>query len=365
MTESRNEATAGPQGIYIHQDVTLIRGEQNESGHRVSIASSNFAGELNYWSRTPQLVTNLRSSAKPFQLVPLIQEVHHTDEQIKFSSEEIALMTGSHSGTTEHVRVAAGILDKLGLKTDDLLCGRHPPFDKEARKAIGTNYTELHNNCSGKHAAMLALCKLKGYKIGSYLDPAHPVQRAIKRAIATICAVPEDSIPLGVDGCGVPVFYLSLTTMARGFARFVSEGELAQSNYSISPETRQEIVNAMVAHPEMVAGPKRLDTRLMNVANQDRPRLISKVGAEGLGAVALLEEKLGVIVKVEDGAGRAVGPALTETLYQMGILSEEEVSRLEDQHLPKIKNHRKQVVGRLVPEFKLQQQVGDDILGNP
>jgi len=263
-------------------------------------------------------------------------------------------MAGSHSGSQEHADVVLGILKKIGLSEEQLLCGTHPPLGKDAREAIGPGFTPIHNNCSGKHAAMLALCQLSGYDTGTYYRLDHPVQQLIRQALSVVLDYPEEKIGIGVDGCGVPVFYFPLHHMALGFARFVSDRELTSQDYVITRETRQRITDAMVQHPEMVAGKDRLDTDVMKVANaHERPRLISKLGAEGVGAFSLLEERTGVVVKVEDGGDRCVPPAVIHILAQMGILSTGQLGTLKKHNFPEIKNKRGEVVGKIVPRFTL------------
>ena len=351
--EQNAETTATNPGQ--HKDVLLWRGGFVESAHSISAVVVNEEGDILYKHRDPYLVTNLRSSAKPFQVIPLLQAIEEIRPGYDLTPEEIAVMTASHSGAEEHVAVVSGFLEKAGLPEELLQCGRHPPFDKENQKLVGDNYTELHNNCSGKHAAMLAICKLRGYPMEDYFRPDHPLQKLIIRTISLLCSYPEKEVGLGVDGCGVPVFYLPLYNMALGYARLSSDRELVGEGYRVSPEILQRVVQAMYLHPYLVAGKERLDTELMIVANRDRPVMASKVGAEGLSALSLLEEHQGLVVKVEDGGGRAAGPAVLEVLAQMGVLDSGQLHALERHHKPEIKNRKEEVVGHLVPDFRIKK----------
>ena len=355
MDNARGEQVQKGSSRYQNKkDIEVWRGDFVESAHTISVAVVDEEGRLLYEHGDPYLMTNLRSSAKPFQLIPLIQALEESDSGPDFSSKELAIMAGSHSGSQEHAELVLGILEKIGLSEDYLLCGTHPPLGKDARKAIGPGFTPIHNNCSGKHAAMLALCQLRSYDTGTYYRFDHPVQQLIRRALSMVLGYPEEKIGLGVDGCGVPVFYFPLYHMALGFARFPSDRELTSHDYVITKETRKRIIDAMVQHPEMVAGKDRLDTDVMKVANgREKPHLISKVGAEGVGALSLLEEKTGVAIKIEDGGDRGVPPAIIHILEQMGILSTEQLGTLKKHNFPEIKNKREEVVGKIVPTFTL------------
>jgi len=337
------------------RDIEVWRGDLIESAHAISAAVVDQDGRLLHYLGDPYLVTNLRSSAKPFQVIPLLQALDESDPGFDFTLEELAIMAGSHSGGWEHARVVQGILEKIGFSEEHLQCGTHPPLGKKERKAVGGDFTAIHNNCSGKHAAMLALCRIRSYDDEGYCRPDHPVQQLIRRSLSVVMDVPEERIGQGIDGCGVPVFYFSLYQMAHGFARFVSGRDLCSQddNDLIPRETCQKIVDAMLAYPEMIGGEDRFDTDVMKVANCDDPVLISKLGAEGFGTLSLLEEGLGMAVKVEDGGDRAICPAVIHILKQMAILSDEQTRALEDHYLPKIHNRRKDVVGGIVPNFTL------------
>ena len=345
----------GQMELAQSKDVLVWRGDFIESAHTVCVAVVDDTGKILHSHRDPHRITNLRSSAKPIQLIPLLQAMEEKEPGFDFSPKELAVMAASHSGTPDHVGVVFGILDKIGCSQDQLLCGLHPPLGKKARKEIGQNFSPIHNNCSGKHSAMLALCQLRGYDTREYFRPTHPVQKDITKAIATVCALPVSKLGFGVDGCGVPVFYLPLSKMAQGYAAFVSDKELVQDGYRIPANIRQRVVEAMVEHPEMVAGEERFDTELMQTANAAGPRLISKVGAEGLGAVGLLDEGLGVLLKVEDGGDRAVPPSLLRVLEDLEVLGQDEMSRLSRQQQPLILNRREEEVGWLEAVLSLDK----------
>jgi L-asparaginase II len=344
--------------------VKLIRGDFVESVHRVSVAVVDSTGRLRHGTGDPYFFTSLRSSAKPFQILPLLED--GLDEHFGFTPEELTLMAGSHSSQDFHVRVMESILEKIGLTEDHLQCGRHPPFNKEAAKKLGDDYGTIHCNCSGKHAAMLAMSVLHGWSQDDYFLPEHPVQQRILGSVARICGLPRQDVGVGCDGCGVPVFFMPLYNMALGFARFCDDGYI---DAALCGPLRE----AMVAYPEMVAGTGRIDTEVMKAVNgsgdEDEvgvgtgPGLVSKIGAEGLPCAGWsvpgdVKESggsgMGFALKIEDGTMRAESPAYVECLRILGLLDGESLKSLEKFVRPPIKNFRKEIIGAMVTDISLE-----------
>jgi L-asparaginase II len=205
----------------------------------------------------------------------------------------------------------------------------------------GEKPTALHHTCAGKHASMLALCVYHSWPVADYLNPAHPVQQLILKTVADMVGMSPGHIPVAIDGCGAPVFYVPLRHIALGFARLAAAPP-------DSPEGA--VMTACLGHPRHIAGDGRLETMIMQALPG---RVFAKTGAEGGFALALAREKLGVALKIEDGAGRALGPAIIEVLQQLGLLSPEAREALASQWRPVIKNHRLQEVGLLRPVFGL------------
>lgn len=334
--------------------VEVTRGPIVESAHFGAIAVSDAEGRLLAWAGNPGTVTYYRSSCKPILAVPLVET--GAAAHFGFTEREIAIICGSHGGEDIHVQTVLGILDKIGLGPDALACGTHMPFDKATARAMqerGEQPTVLQNNCSGKHAGMLALARYNGWPVGGYELPRHPVQQALLQVIADFAGVDPDTIPIGVDGCGVCTFGLSLHKMATSFAR------LGKPDYW--PEPRRSaarlITDAMTARPEMVAARQgRIDTDLMRAGHH---MLISKAGAEAVHCVALLDNteqpSVGFALKLLDGdvSDRALNPAIIEGLRQAGFLTEEMLNKLDKYWLEEIRNHSGDVVGMVRPAFTL------------
>ncbi|MGE3466098.1 MAG: asparaginase [Pyrinomonadaceae bacterium] len=320
----------------------VIRGETVESIHRGHIVAIDGDGNEVVGIGDTSLVTYFRSAAKAFQFIPCITS--GAADAFNFTVEEIAIAVASHSGEPVHVDIAKRLLTKIGLSESDLRCGVHAPFyDRESRRLIaaGEKPTVFHNNCSGKHTAMLAFAKHIGAELGDYDSIGNRIQQRILRCVADLSGVPEDEIAIGVDGCGVPSFALPLNGMARSFANLIAPARFPDSVQSAATS----IVDAMLKYPELIGGTNRLDTIVMQAAPG---KLISKVGAEGVWLCGVLPcdehpTGLGIALKIEDGDdlySRSV--VAIEILRQVGVLSADKLTDLSP--MP-IKNRRGDTVG--------------------
>lgn len=249
-------------------------------------------------------------------------------------------MAASHSGEAAHVATVAGILRRIGLDERALRCGAHPPLHPETAAGIGTGFGPLHNNCSGKHAGMLALARRLGEPPATYIDPDGLTQRRIREGVATACGLAAEGIVRATDGCSAPTFAVPLPRAARAFARLVRpEGLPAEIATALG-----RIAAAMTACPWHLAGTGRFDTDLTRAAGG---RLVAKAGAEGVQGIADRESRLGLFLKVEDGAARAVAPAALGALRELGWLPAAALESLSGHGAPQLRNHAGLVVGRL------------------
>lgn len=335
--------------------VEVWRGPIVESRHRGHIAAITGAGELAASLGAPDTVTFVRSSGKPFQALPLI--VSGAADRFGFTQSEIAIACGSHSGEPVHVETVRGMLKKIGLHENSLKCGVHEPFSEEAARDLARTQhapSVLQNNCSGKHAGMLALARHVGAPTETYDQWSNPVQQMIGRIVSQFSDVPTERVAIGVDGCGVPVFGISVRAMALMYARLVAPPD---SFDSATRSAASRIVSAMTAFPEMVGGSRaRLDTELIRVG---KGRLISKIGAEGVYTVGVLPSDrwprgLGLALKIEDGDDRrARPPAVIEALRQLGVLTDEDLTKLAPYAPTEITNRRGECVGEVRATFTL------------
>lgn len=332
--------------------IEVYRGEWLESQHFGALALADIDGKLHAAWGDAQLVTFLRSTAKPLQALPVLES--GAASSFGFTPKQIALMCASHAGTDDHAHTAASIQAAVGVQESDLLCGTHPPTDPVtaqqllcAGEAPGPN----RHNCSGKHSGMLALARILDAPIADYVDPQHPVQQRILQTLSEMTDLPAEAITLGVDGCSAPVFALPLRNTAMAYARLADPSGLPPARQAAC----QQIFAAMNAHPEMVAGAGFFDTKLMRTIGGN---LISKMGAEGYYGLALApgalghgSPALGLALKIADGdaAKRARALAALTALQTLGGLNAAQRQALSGFGPRPITNWRGLRVGDLRP----------------
>ncbi|MBW8010158.1 MAG: asparaginase [Chloroflexi bacterium] len=337
----------------------VTRGETVESIHYGAAVVVDTSGSTIASIGSPQAVAFLRSTAKPMQTLPLFEA--GGSSEFKMAQAEIALVCASQSGTDEHVAVLQSLHSKVGITEEHLMCGVHPPYHQPSADALlqrGEEPTPSRHNCSGKHTGMLALARLKGWPTEDYIQPDHPVQKAILNSFAEICDLTLDQVLCGTDGCSAPIFAVPLQNTALGFARLVDPSGLPVARAAAC----REITSAMIAHPNMVAGPGRFDTHLMQVAGGS---IVSKSGSEGYQGIGLMpgalepgSPALGIAVKISDGdpKGRASSAVSLEILRQLGALSETQLKDLNEfGPIKPIYNWRQLEVGEARPCFTLKR----------
>jgi L-asparaginase II len=320
------------------QAVEVVRGAVVESRHTVHAAVMDSTGRLRAFAGDPELVTFFRSSAKPFQAIPLVSD--GAIDRFGITLEELALCCGSHFGEKRHVDGVHSILSRIGLSDAALACGPHAPLHRESRRDLreaGLEPGRVHNNCSGKHAGMMALARAWGWEPSGYERPEHPVQCRLISEIARWVDLPVEAMALGTDGCGVVSFGLPLGAMALAYARMAAGARVGEREPTY-------VVGAMTAYPEMVGGEGCLCTDLMH---QTAGRLFAKAGAEGIYCVGIPGAELGVALKVEDGSSRATGPAVLAVLRQLDMISEEDLGVLDRHAFPEVRNTVGDAVGQI------------------
>src|SRR5215204_6454785 len=254
-------------------DVIVTRGALVESRHRVHAAVVNASGTLIGAARDAAIVSHWRSCAKPFQIMPLIESGGF--DTLGWGDDQLALSCASHGGEPEHVAIAEAMLADIGMEEGDLACGPHDPLSSRGMKVLresGARLTRAHNNCSGKHAAMLARAQTAGWHTYGYERQDHPVQRCCLEAVAEWAGLPQASIGQAIDGCGVVAFALPLENMARAWSR------LARAVRDEDPIPAR-IVHAMQTRPFLVGGTDRFDSVLIE---ETEGRVVAKIGAEGV-----------------------------------------------------------------------------------
>jgi L-asparaginase II len=292
----------------------VTRGGIVESCHTGAFAVVDGAGKLIKSAGDFAAPIFPRSAIKAFQCVPVIES--GAADRYGFTDEEIALACSSHNGEPDHVRVARSMLQKAGENEAHYECGAHWPYLAEAQHDLvrhGSGPLQVHNNCSGKHAGMLALSRQLGADPKDYVKIEHPVQQAVAKAIAEYCDVDVGTLTWGVDGCSVPTWAYPLSNMALGFAKLTETA------------TGKRIIAAVRKYPFMVAGTGRFDTKLMEVL----PRAFVKTGAEGVYCGCIPHANIGIALKCDDGAGRAAETAMASLLASLEVWTAEEKAILQ------------------------------------
>jgi L-asparaginase II len=310
----------------------VTRGGIVESRHSGSFAVVDAAGRLLQSAGDIAAPVFPRSAIKAFQCIPVIES--GAADHYGFTEEEIALACASHSGEPEHVRVARSMLKKARTDEEHFECGAHWPTHLETHHDVvrsGGGPLQVHNNCSGKHAGMLALSRQLGANSTDYVKIDHPVQLAIAGAIARYCDVDMKALTWGIDGCSVPTWAFPLRNMALGFARLTKSAE------------GQRIIQAVRKHPFMVAGTGRFDTKLMEAV----PRAFVKTGAEGVYCGCIPHAHIGIALKCDDGAGRAAETAMASLLASLDVWTAEEKEKLQSFTHSDLSNWRHLHVGDL------------------
>ncbi len=321
-------------------DIVAVRGETLESRHRVHAAVVDHTARARAKAGDPGIVTFWRSCAKPFQVMPWVAS--GGCDALGWGDDELALACASHGGEPEHVAIAKKMLADSDLDEGDLACGVHEPLSRRGVRMAersGGALSRLHNNCSGKHAAMLAFARHSKWSLLGYEKRGHPVQRAALNSVAEWTGVDAQRIPQAIDGCAVVTFALPLSAMALAFAR------LAHSSRN-GDEIPTRIVASMLARPFLVGGTDRFDSVLMEETGGS---IIAKVGAEGVHCVAIPSESIGFAVKAEDGATRAQHAAVLRLLQHLGHLPSDPGPRLAGFLRVPVLNTRGEEVGFVAP----------------
>lgn len=321
--------------------VESTRGGGPESVQRVSAALVDGSGALVAQAGDPHFPTFLRSAAKPFQAIPAVAD--GAADRFGVTTRELALACASHNSEHRQVEIVRGLLERIGCTEDDLACGPHRSLAIDLGVRVAGERPPddiapqgpLASNCSAKHTLMLALARFHEWPTAGYHQPDHPVQDRCRRELARWSDVAASDLVEGTDGCGVVSFCLPLRAMALAFARLGTSDEAAA----------RAVREAMLAHPDLVAGQQRLCTAVMQAYPGD---VVAKVGADGVYGVALPARGLGLALKVEDGGNRAAMVALVESLAQLGLAPDPRAA-LARYAAFEVRNTRGEVVGAVRP----------------
>lgn len=290
--------------------IELWRGGLRESSHLGHVVISDAEGVVEAWGN-PGTVIFPRSSCKMIQALPLVES--GAADAAGLGPEQLALACASHNGGRIHVDRVSAWLSGMGFEDEDLRCGVHMPRDpQEYRRLLCSDESpcQVHNNCSGKHAGFLTL--KRHMKAGpEYTGIDHPVQRAVRRAFEEVTG--ETAAGWGIDGCSAPNFACTVEGLSRAMVGFARPGAGARG------QAQRRLVEAMLAHPDLVAGEGRACTDLMRAM---QGRAVVKTGAEAVFVAIVPERGLGVALKVCDGGTRGAEAAITALMVHLGVLEE-------------------------------------------
>jgi L-asparaginase II len=318
-----------------------------ENVHRGSVAVVNSAGELLWWAGDPDALTFSRSAIKPFQALPFLQA--DGPARFGFSMEEVALLCASHSGEPRHVATVESMLAKIGLDDTCLACGWHVPLYYESvglAPPPGQQWRQVQHNCSGKHSGSLGWCRLHDSSLNDYLERDHPLQQAVRTAVADVARVAPASMAVGLDGCSAPNYALPLSRLAMMVAR------LASGAADPLGAPMATLYDAMTTFPDLVSGEGRCDLAYMQAGGGD---WVSKVGADAVQTIGVRSAGLGIAIKVADGAARSLQTATYAVLDQLGLLDDHRRAALEHYRAPVLRSAKGAPVGEIRAVFTLQK----------
>jgi len=313
----------------------VTRGELTESIHVAFAVVVDDSGEIIYSTGDPYYLTCIRSSLKPFQAAAVIKS--GATNQFRFENKELALMCASHQGENFHIETARSMLEKLDFNEDDYECGSHHPFNKDikADMIFKKKTSPIFNNCSGKHAGMLALAKYLEVDKKGYVEKSHAVQQYILKYIKALNFA--ESLPLEIDGCSVPTPFMTLESIAKLYQILASE----------KTDELKKVFNAMSKYPEFIGGTNNFDSLF---TENMRGRGITKIGAESVRGISLKKKgggSIGIAIKILDGNTRALPAATITLLEHLNLLEDSELKNLNYFSSKVLKNYNGIKVGKI------------------
>ncbi len=323
-----------------------FRGGHPENVHFGSFAVVSASGEVLASAGDIDFPLFTRSALKPFQAMPFIARAA---QDWSLEDADIALLCASHNGEPRHTERVATLLARIGASEAALACGTHEPYFFRTLGQTpppGATYTRLQHNCSGKHTGMLMLAHALGQPLAGYLDVAHPVQQAIAQSVAHFSGIAPERLVRGTDGCSAPNYALPLRALAQAFARLT-----LGTPDPIYGDAPMRVARAMSHHPEMVSGEGRNDLFLMRAGGGD---WVSKVGADGVQAIASFSRGVGIAAKVSDGNLTPLMVALVSALDQLGWTNDASRQALAVLLPPPMKNAAGIEVGDMRSVLQLQ-----------
>ena len=323
----------------------VYRGALIESKHKAVCVVKNISDKDVLSTNNNNLPVYPRSAIKIFQALPFISSNAHI--LFNLTKKNIAISCSSHAGEPEHIYVLKEWLEKIGISLKQLKCGIHNPLDEQSSNNIflsGKNPTQLHNNCAGKHLAMISGCLANKMEIDNYIDFNHPYQKLIRQSLERFMQLEIQNKYIGTDGCGVPQYAFPLTNIASSMINLIKEKE-KRTKYS---NTINIILSAIIKFPILIGGHNRFDSEVIKIT---KGRLFCKGGAEGVLIFADFTKKIGGVIKILDGNNRAIPSIAMQIFLKLKLLSENEINKLKNWTTQSLFNHSKKNVGKITAKL--------------
>ena len=323
----------------IHVD--FIRGKGVESTHQVKVLVTNANGKTLLSTNNDNEFFFPRSSIKIFQAIPFAKS--NAIENYRLSNKHIALACASHKGEEFHIKELKKWISKIKLKTKNLQCGVHGPLDKKASEKIiysRREFNELHNNCAGKHLAMLTSCLANGQSIKNYLDYNHTHQKNIRKIFNKFTETKLSKKNFSLDGCSAPQYSFKIKYISKALNNLIRS---YKNNYHYTEQVRI-LVNSILENPEFIGGTSSFDTKVMKTS---KGKIFCKSGAEGVFLFIDIQKEISGVIKITDGNERAVPITVLNIFKKLKIMNNEELKNLEIKEKFDLQNHAGKKIGHI------------------
>ena len=323
----------------IHVD--FIRGKEVESTHIVKVLVTNINGKNLLSTNNDNEYFFPRSSIKIFQAIPFAMS--NAIKNYKLNNKHIALACASHKGEKFHIRELKKWILKINLERKNLQCGIHEPLDKKASEKIiysRKEFNELHNNCAGKHLAMLTSCLVNNQSIKNYLDYDHIHQKNIRKIFNKFTETKLSKKNFSLDGCSAPQYSFKIKSISKALNNLIRS---YKNKYNYTKQVRT-LVNSILENPEYIGGTSSFDTKVMKASNG---KIFCKNGAEGVFLFIDIEKEISGVIKITDGNERAIPIAIISIFKKLKIMNKEELKNLEKKEKFDLQNHAGKKIGSI------------------